>query len=97
MIKGRAINDLFGVNFADLESDTLQKILSDFQHGYKDNIIAFVIPMSVTIDFIKTYDGDQKLAMASGSGTAVRSEMFRACRLRLISLSGRLQPVLKIL
>jgi beta-phosphoglucomutase len=70
-IIGRTTNDFFRFFMPGLDKTVLQKILDDLQREYRDNIVDHVTPIIATIDFIKTYRGSRKLAVASGSGTVV--------------------------
>lgn len=70
-IAGRTTADFFRLFLPDLDRKVLRNILDDLQHEYRDKIVAHVTPIAVTTEFIKTYSGAMKLAVASGSNTAV--------------------------
>lgn len=67
-IVGRTTANFFKLSLPDLDTHTLQKILGDYQHEYKDKIVDYVTPVAATTEFIRTYKGQKVLAVASGSG-----------------------------
>lgn len=76
-IIGRTTNDFFRLILPDLDQEILQKILNDLQREYRDKIVDHVTPVAVTTDFIRTYNGNKKLAVASGSGIVVLETVLR--------------------
>lgn len=70
-IVGRTTKDFFRLFLPDLDAATMRKILDDLQREYRDKIIDHVTPVAATTAFIRTYSGLTKLAVASGSSTAV--------------------------
>jgi beta-phosphoglucomutase-like phosphatase (HAD superfamily) len=76
-IIGRTTNDFFKLFLPELDTEILQKILDDLQREYRDKIVDHVIPIAATTEFIRTYNGDKKLAVGSGSSTVVLETVLK--------------------
>src|SRR4051812_29558876 len=68
-IVGRTTDTFFNtVEIEGLTPALKEEILAEFTQNYKGNIIQYVKPISVVVDFIKSYTGPLRFAVASGSG-----------------------------
>lgn len=76
-IIGRTTNDFFKLNFPDLDPETLQKLMHDYQVEYKDKVVDHVVPIAFTNEFIRNYNGGKLLAVASGSDTKVLDTLLK--------------------
>ena len=64
---GRTTTYFFANSLPHVNEGILDKIRSDYTKEYKDKIVDHVVPVAVTTDFIRNYDGSRLLAVASGS------------------------------
>ncbi len=76
-IIGRTTKDFFAINFPNLQPDKLQKLMHDYQVEYKDKVVDHVTPIAFTNEYIRNYDGDKLLAVASGSDTKVLDTLLK--------------------
>lgn len=64
---GRTTTYFFANSLPHVDESILDKIRADYTKEYKDKIIDHVVPVTVTTDYIREYDGSKLLAVASGS------------------------------
>jgi len=76
-IIGRTTQDFFALSLPDLGPGVLKEILNALQHEYGDKIIDHVTPVAATTEFIRTYSGTRKLAVASSSGVVVLKTLLK--------------------
>src|ERR1700753_3252753 len=76
-IIGRTTKDFFALFLSDLDPKIVKKILNDLQHEYRDKIVDHVTPVAATTEFIRTYSGAAKLAVASGSDVIVLETVLK--------------------
>lgn len=76
-IIGRTTNDVFKLNYPDLDPEKLQQLMHDYQVEYKDKVVDHVVPIAFTNEFIRNYKGDKLLAVASGSDTKVLDTLLK--------------------
>jgi len=76
-IIGHTTHDFFELYFPDLEPKKLEKLMHDYQVEYKDKVVDHVVPIAFTNEFIRNYDCDKLLAVASGSDTKVLDTLLK--------------------
>ncbi|HSW91048.1 MAG TPA: HAD family phosphatase [Candidatus Saccharimonadales bacterium] len=74
---GRITVDFVKQYLPDLNGNTLEKILADYQVNYKDKIIDHTLPISFTNEFIRRYKGDSSLAIASTNNIETLETILR--------------------
>jgi beta-phosphoglucomutase-like phosphatase (HAD superfamily) len=79
---GATTRNFFKHHFSELDSAVIEQIIEDYTKEYKDKIIDHATPIVETNDFIKRYDGDLPLAVASGSDTKVLETMLNHLAIR---------------
>lgn len=75
-IVGRTTKNFFKLNFPTLDTETLKKIIVDYEAEYKDKIVDHVTPIAFTNDFIRDYAGDKVIAVTSGSQTHIVEKLL---------------------
>jgi HAD superfamily hydrolase (TIGR01509 family) len=74
---GLTTKDFFKKYFSSLDDGIYEKIMSDYQSEYKDKIIDRVVPIAFTNEFIRSYNGNKMLAVASGSDVQILETLLR--------------------
>lgn len=67
---GRTTTYFFANSLPHAEEPILDKIRANYTKEYKDRIVDHVVPVVMTTDFIRDYDGPKLLAVASGNTKA---------------------------
>ncbi len=75
-IVGRTTKNFFKLNFPTLDTETLRKIIVDYEAEYKDKIVDHVTPIAFTNGFIRDYQGDKVIAVTSGSQTHIIEKLL---------------------
>lgn len=64
---GRRSLDFLNEILTETEKLSLDKIIKDYETGYKGNITEYVAPVNQTVEFIRNYKGSKDIALASMS------------------------------
>ncbi len=66
-IVGRTTRTFLDAILNEKEKNLIDNIIDDFEKGYKSNILQYVSPITQSVEFVRTYHGSLKLALASMS------------------------------
>ncbi len=61
-----------------IEDSIIAELMNEYEQTYKENILDYVMPIDMTVDFIKHYSGQAKLAIASMADRKVLNHITKA-------------------